>query len=125
MAILFTCTGRKKSVAMIVAFFQELHKKKEVVLLARKQTTKKVAFWKYEELKILFLKQKPGKLQIEEKLLKNVDYAAMEHKSTISVKMSSFQTEDDWLKCNIMTLTGGFQLKGGHLQIKEDITYQV
>ena len=124
MAILFQCTGRKKPFKNMLAFSEEFAKKKEISIIATTQKTKKVAFWKYEELKILFLNHKTGKIRIEEKLLKDVDYAAMEARSKVPVKMSSFQVEDDWLKCNIMTLTGGFQLNGGQIQIQEEVEHQ-
>jgi len=120
LAVLFTCTGRKKAVHKLVAHFHQLEKDKKITIMTVKTATKRAAIWKYDEAKILFVSTY-DRLSLDKKLLKGLDYASMKEKNSIAVKMSTFHREDDWLKGNIITLTAPFQMRGGHLSIREEV----
>lgn len=120
MAVLFICTGKKKAVIKMVTHFRDLEKEKKVSILTVKQITKKAAFWKYEEAKILFSSD-GDRLVLDTKLLKGLDYASMREKNSFAIKMSTFLKEDDWLKGSIISLTAPFQMRGGQLSIKEEV----
>lgn len=121
MTTLLVCTGKKKAVEKMQKFFQEEEEKKRVTILASAQQTKKAMIWAYEELKLLFDTKGPAKIQIEQKLTKNLDFYQFRQPRGIVVKMITFSTEKSDLKWNIISRTTTFQLRGGRVDIQEEV----
>lgn len=120
MSHVFTCTGRRRPVEKFVAYFKDLERTGQVQILGINQRTRKVAFWKYEELKIMFNSEK-NSFEIDRKLLKSVDFASLKPMESVIIKLSTFKKEDAWLKGSIVALSGPFQTRGGQLTIQEEI----
>lgn len=116
MSFLFICTGKKKAVDKALKYLTDLAGKKTVEILGQKRATKTAMFWKYDELKVLFNSEK-AKLEIDKDILKSLDYARLQRKESLAIKMSTFMTEDDWQRGSIISLTGPFQMRGGQLNI--------
>jgi len=120
MANMLVCTGKKRAVKKVLEYFKEIEGKKGIQILAHVQRTKKAMIWSYEELKVLFTRKGGNKpLEIDQKLVRQVDFLQLRHPRGVLVKMSSPLSEDKDLRYNILSRTSSFQLRGGHVEIRE------
>ena len=120
MSHVFTCTGRRRPVERFIKYFKDLEIKGEIEILGIIQRSRKVAFWKYEELRIMFSSQKV-RFEIDRGYLKAVDFASLKPLDRVIIKLSTFKKEDAWLRGSILALSGPFQTRGGQLTIQEEI----
>lgn len=122
MSRIMICTGKKKHVEAMNRYFRDLERSKEIEILASRQATKKVLLWSYEESKILFNTKKPGaSLQVESGLIRSLDYFSIKERVHVQIDLTSPTKEDDWLKFKIMTSVAQFRLRGGKVEIREEI----
>lgn len=126
MANMLVCTGKKRAVKKVMDYFLELNSKKTINIIAHVQRTKKAMIWNYEELKVLFQKKnaKTKTLEIDQKLIKACDFLQLRHPRGVVIKMTSFSSEESDLKWNIISRTTSFQLRGGKVDIREDVDTQ-
>jgi hypothetical protein len=115
------CTGKKKYVSSLYSHFRSLEKSDKLEILAHKQTTKRVAWWSYEELKILFKSAKPGTLKFDTKIISPLDLFQIKERSNIVANAVTIISEDTWLKFNLLQLAAPFRRFGGQFDVKEHI----
>lgn len=116
MAFLFIGTGKKQAIAKVLAHFEKQAKRGVIRILATRQLSKKAAFMKYRELRVLMTADNDEVIP-DGGLLRSLDYAALERLETLSIKMSTFLSEDEWLKGSLIALTSPFQMRGGRFDI--------
>lgn len=122
MANLLVCTGKKRAVKKVMDYFKDLEHKKKLAIIGSTQRSKKAIIWSYEELKILFQRQvETEPLEIEKKLVASVDLIQIRTPSGVVVKMSTFASDNPEIRWNIISKTTSFQLRGGKVDLREDI----
>ena len=121
MATIMMCTGKKKNVKAIQDVFNGFQKKQQIQILASRQITKRVAFWNYEELKILYKGKEGRSLDINRGLIKNLDVFIIRERGNIIANAVTVTTEDNWLKFNLLRISAAFRRGGGHFQIQEHV----
>lgn len=121
MAHIAMSTGKKKHIANLLTHFKSLEKDKQLTILARKQTTKRIAWWTYEELKILFKAEKKATIQFDQKVTKQLDLFQIKERSNIVANVQSITTEDNWLKFNLLQISAPFRRFGGQFDVKEHV----
>lgn len=115
------CTGKKKHVAALLSYFGSMEKSKHITVLATSQSTKRVAWWSYEELKILFKSEKSKALKFEAKIVRQLDLFQIKERSNIIAKGISVTSEDNWLKFNLLQLAAPFRRFGGEFEVQEHV----
>ena len=114
------CVGKKKPIDAIATFMNRQAAQNKLIVHATTKITRTRMLRHFEEMRMVFAEEGSNLLRIDPELVAAVDRVMITDKAAITIKMSSFEEADTWLKWNIKERTAAFQVRGGTLDIEEE-----
>ncbi|CAM2006752.1 hypothetical protein [Acanthopleuribacter pedis] len=107
------CTGKKKRVKAVLDYFLSQDKENRLTVLSTKLQTKRVLFFNYDELRVLFQVNGGGGNDLAPmKLLQGVEYFTFKDQAQVLMDFESPLVNDEMLKVKVLTACHPFIARG-------------